>query len=381
MPLVNMKDLLAHAYGNGYAVGAFNLVSLDFLEAIITAAERARAPVILSLAEPHCGHFDFELAMPAVEAAARRCSVPVAIHLDHGANLESVVRAIRLGVNSVMVDTSLMPLDKKLTTTRAVVALAQACGVAVEGELGYSTAVESRYYMEKTGVDCLAVSFDTVREPMKNKPRLDLPLVIHGDTDLSDNHFRKLISLGVAKINYYTTLADVADKIIRANARSGEKGYTELTARVRAAIVGEVERCMRVGGSADRAAEVLACCQPWLNVEHVVVYNTPTLDEDKLRTVMAEGQRTLAAIPGVREVQVGSVADKSARYRHCWLIRFASTAVIDSYKQHPAHVAFADRLFRPAAADRLTADYCVVDTHTGVAALPLSAHDFPPPHN
>jgi len=85
---------------------------------------------------------------------------------------------------------------------------------------------------------------------------------------------------------------------------------------------------------------------------------------------MAEGQRQLSAIPGVREVQVGSVSDKSARYRHCWLIRFASSAVIESYKHHPAHVAFADRLFRPA--DRLTTDYCVAGVEPGAAVLPLS---------
>jgi fructose-bisphosphate aldolase class II len=87
---------------------------------------------------------------------------------------------------------------------------------------------------------------------------------------------------------------------------------------------------------------------------------------------MAEGQRQLSAIPGVREVQVGSVAEKSARYRHCWLIRLASTAVIDSYNQHPIHVAFADRLFSAVAADSLTADYCVAGVEPGAILLPIS---------
>ena len=93
MPLVHMKDMLDHAYAHGYAVGAFDLVGLDFLEGIVAGAERARAPMILSLAESHFAHFDFELAMPAVEAAARRAKIPVAIHLDHGASLESAVKA------------------------------------------------------------------------------------------------------------------------------------------------------------------------------------------------------------------------------------------------------------------------------------------------
>ena len=78
MPLVDMKDMRQHAYGNRYAVGAFDLVSLDFLEAILDAAERCRAPVVLSLAESHFEYFDFDLLMPAVETAARRATVPVA---------------------------------------------------------------------------------------------------------------------------------------------------------------------------------------------------------------------------------------------------------------------------------------------------------------
>ena len=106
MPLVDMRDMLNHAYRNSYAVGGFDLVSLDFLEAILRAAENCRSPVILSLAESHFEYYDFELAMAATEKAARRASVPVAIHFDHGASHESAVRAINLGCNGVMVDTS-----------------------------------------------------------------------------------------------------------------------------------------------------------------------------------------------------------------------------------------------------------------------------------
>jgi len=89
MSLVNMKDMLNHAHHHGYAVGGFDLVSLEFLEAIMEAAEATRSPAILSLAESHFEYYDFELAMAATEAAARRATVPVAIHLDHGASLES----------------------------------------------------------------------------------------------------------------------------------------------------------------------------------------------------------------------------------------------------------------------------------------------------
>ncbi len=402
MPQVNMKDMLHHAYRNGYAVGAFGLQSLDFLEAIVTAAESARAPVILSLTEAHFNHFDFKLAMSAVEAAAQRAVVPVAIHLDRGANFDSAVSAIRHGCNSVMVDTSHLPLGENIEITRAVVKMAHACGVAAEGELGYipsvneeeteqhpcvasyTTPAEAKGFVERTGVDFLAVSVGTVHDRMNGKPKLDwsrlqginaavgIPLVIRGVSGLTHEQYYKLITMGVAKINYYTTLSEIAGDCIRAAAKSGTKGYSALLASVRAAVSAEVERCMRMWGSAGRAAEVLAQCQPWLNVEHVIVYNAPGLDGERLRVAMAEGQRQLAAIPGVREIQAGSVADKSSRYRHCWLIRFASAAVIDSYNQHPAHIAFVDRLLNPEAADRLTADYLVAGIETGAAALPIS---------
>ena len=136
MPLVDMKDMHTHAYQHKHAVGAFDLVSLDFLEAIVQGAENRRAPIVLSLAESHFEYFDFELAMTATVAAARRARVPVAIHLDHGQSLDSAVRAIRLGCNGVMVDASTYPLTANIEPTRTVVEMAHGCGVPVEGELG-----------------------------------------------------------------------------------------------------------------------------------------------------------------------------------------------------------------------------------------------------
>jgi len=254
MPLVDMKDMLQHAYNHNYAVGAFDLVSLDFLQGIMIAAQRAQAPVILSLAESHFEYFDFELVMPAVEAAAKRASVPVAIHLDHGASLESAVTAINHGCNGVMVDASQQPFTDNIQRTRRVVEMAHACGVPVEGELGYvpgvegedaerhpgeiayTTVDEAKTYVAETGVDFLAVSIGTtigtVHGRMQGKPKLDfqrlqqinetlaIPLVIHGGTGLSDEQFQQLIANGVTKINYYTALSDAAAKQIRENAET-----------------------------------------------------------------------------------------------------------------------------------------------------------------
>ena len=393
MPLVNMKHMLQHAYENGYAVGAFDLVSLDFLQGIMDAAESCRAPVILSLAESHFEYFDFDLIMPAVEAAGRRASVPVAIHLDHGANLESAVSAINRGCNGVMIDASHAPFADNIQRTRAVVDMAHACGVPVEGELGYvpgvegedaerhpgeiayTTVAEARAYVKSTGIDFLAVSIGTVHGRMKGRPKLDykrlkqinealgIPLVIHGGTGLSNDQFRRLIVNGVAKVNYYTALADTAGASIHNNAKSHDAhGYTALVGGVRRATATEAERCMRLWGSAGRAAEVLSRCRPWMPVEHLIIYNVEGIDEAHVEMMMAEGRRMLGAIPGVREVTTGKAVQENAKYRYTWLVRFCQPAVIDSYREHPDHVAFADKLFRPVAGKRISIDFQIVNT-------------------
>ena len=390
MPLVHMKDMLAHAYEHGYAVGAFDVVSLDFVEGVMAAAERSRAPVILALAESHREPYDFELLMSVTEAAGRRSPVPVAIHLDHGASLEAAVRAIRLGCNGVMVDAAQANFSDNLARTKVVVEMAHACGVPVEGELGYvpgvegedaechpgttayTTVAEAKGFVERTGVDFLAVSIGNVHGRLKGKAKLDfqrlrsinqalgIPLAIHGGTGLDDDQFRRLIAKGVAKINYDTALADAAGAAIRARAKSAPAaGYTDLVQDVSAAISTEVERCMRVWGSAGRAAEVLSYCRPWASVEHLIIYNVVGISEKEAAAMMAEGQQALGAIPGVRAVVTGRAVEERARYRYCWLVRFAAPEALDSYLEHPDHVAFANRRFRPVADRDISIDYAL----------------------
>lgn len=400
MALVNMRDMLEDAYRNQYAVGAFDLVSLDFLEAIITAAENCQAPVILSLAESHFEYFDFDLVMPAVEAAARRTWVPVAIHLDHGHTLESAVRGIRLGCSGVMVDASQLEFAENVATTRRVASMAHGCGVPVEGELGYVAGVEGedaekhpgeiRYtspaeakaFIEQTKVDFLAVSIGTVHGRMSGVPRLDLdrlaqinasvgiPLVIHGGTGLSDDQFRDLVARGVAKINCYTALSDAAADRIRANVQAAPAGgYTRLVQGIQQAMTTEIERCIRLWGSAGRAEALLRSCKPWTPVDHTIFYNVAPDDGMDVEAMMAEGRQVLAKIPGVRQVFTGTAVAEDARFRYCWNVRFCHPAVIDSYRDHPEHKRFADNLFRPVAADRISIDF-VERTDPAKAPLP-----------
>lgn len=397
MPLVNMRDMLNHAYQNGYAVGGFDLVSLDFLEAIMDAAEKTRSPVILSLAESHFEYYDFELAMAAAERAAKRAAVPVAIHLDHGASYESAVHAINAGCNGVMVDASQLAFPANVAATQKVVNMAHACGVPVEGELGYVAGVEgedaekhpgeviytsveeARAYVERTQVDFLAVSIGTVHGRMRGRPKLDfdrlkrineavkIPLVIHGGTGLSDEQFRKLITQGVSKINYYTALSDAAAKSIRGNVgKHAGGGYTQMLDGVRDSIRAEVERCMINWGSAGRAAEVLERCHAWQSVQHVIIYNADNISIEQVDTIMHRGQDILAKIPGVRRVISGTAAEKKAKYQFCWLIEFAHQNVIESYREHPDHVKFANDLFRPVAGDRISIDFVEISTEQNI---------------
>lgn len=388
MPLVNMKDMLQHAYQHGYAVGAFEVVSLEFLDGIMMAAEEARAPVILSLAESHFDYYDFDLMVAAVEAAAERADVPVAIHFDHGRSLESAIDGINKGCNGILVDNSHLDFSMNARITKDVVAMAHACGVAVEGELGYvpgiegegathypgelayTSVAEAKAYVERTGIDFLAISIGTVHGVMKGKPKLDyqrlkqineaieIPLVIHGGTGLSDDQYHRLISNGVAKINCYTALSNAATKQLKENAKaSSALTYTDLTSHIKRAIAGEVGCCLRLWGSAGRAAEVLTRCEPWSAIEHLIMFSLTTRDETEINAIMHEGQQVLSSIPGVREVFTGKTLENNSNPRYTWQVRCCHSALLKSYPENPGYTAFMDKLFRSIADEKITIDF------------------------
>ena len=388
MPLVNMRDMLYHAYENNYAVGAFDLVSLDFLEAVIDAAESCRSAVILSIAEPHFVHYDYELLLSAVEAAARRASVPVAIQLDHGSSLASAVKAINLGCNGVMVDASNENFSDNIELTSAVTEMAHRCGVSVVGELGYVAGTEgegaeqhpgeaaftlpseAKAYVERTGVDFLAVSIGTVQGRMNGRAKLDyvrlkqlnqavnVPLVIHGGSGLNEDQFHKLTSNGVAKIDYFTALSDVAAKAMRKRSKESVKGsFTDLKKDVKEAIGAEVQRCLRQWGSAGRAAEVLERCELWLPVEHLIIHNVSKHSIESVDSLMAEGKRILSQIPGVREVFTGEAMKENSKYSFCWSVRFTHKAALESFREHEGFDTFLKNQLSANASDLTCIDY------------------------
>lgn len=231
--LVNLNTVLSDAQKNGYGVGLFNTTDTDMLEAVISVAEELRAPVIIGTAEVLLPAGELKLIAPSIIAAAKRATVPVVVHYDHGLTFDRCMEALQLGFSSVMFDGSAGDYEKNVADTREIVKIAHAFGATVEGEIGhvgeanandnaatdlYTKVEEALDYATATGVDALAVSIGTAHGAYKSKPKLDLarlndirnalqiPLVLHGGSGLTDDDFRGAIANGIAKVNIFTDL-------------------------------------------------------------------------------------------------------------------------------------------------------------------------------
>ena len=231
--LVNLNDVLRDAQKNHYGVGLFNTTDTDMLEAVIAAAEELRSPVIIGTAEVLLPHGELQLIAPSLLHAAKRASVPVVVHYDHGLTFDRCIEALKLGFSSIMFDGSAGNVEENLAATREMVKIAHSMGVTVEGEIGhvgladagdneatdmYTTPAEACDFVNATGVDALAIAIGTAHGAYKTKPRLDIdrlkeirasldtPLVLHGGSGLSDDDFKNTIQNGIAKVNIFTDL-------------------------------------------------------------------------------------------------------------------------------------------------------------------------------
>lgn len=231
--LVNLNYVLKKAQSEHYAVGLFNTIDSDMLEAAISAAEELNSPIIIGTAEVLLPYGELDLIAPSVISAAKRAKVPVVVHYDHGLTFERCMQALKAGFTSIMFDGSAGDADKNIYDTAQIVKIAHALGATVEGEIGhvgeaatcdnavtdnYTTPKEAAEFIEKTGVDALAVAIGTAHGAYKEKPcldierlkkiraRVDTPLVLHGGSGLSDDDFRNTVKHGIAKINIFTDL-------------------------------------------------------------------------------------------------------------------------------------------------------------------------------
>ena len=243
--LVNLKDILKDAQDKKYAVGLFNTTDTDMLEGAIAAAEELRSPIIVGTAEVLLPYGELSLIAPSIIAAAKRATVPVAVHYDHGLTFERCIEAMKLGFSSIMFDGSAGDNEINLANTREIVKIAHAMGITVEGEIGhvgeaangdnetgdmYTTREEAVAFVENTGVDALAIAIGTAHGAYKSKPKLDLerlkeirsaldtPLVLHGGSGLSDDDFRNTVKYGISKINIFTDLCNAGEKAMMENA-------------------------------------------------------------------------------------------------------------------------------------------------------------------
>lgn len=400
MPLVAMEDMINHATQNGYALGSFHIFNLESLAAVIAAAESCRAPAILSVDQTWAETADIGMLSTAAEHAAQRASVPLGLHLERGNGVDAAVAAIRWGCNGVAVDGAQLALPENIELTRSVVEMAAGCGIPVEGLLGCiaterrddtktakcrietASVDEAKAFVERTGIDFLAVTAASsahhqgkldMQRVARLRSAVSIPLVIYEGNSLSDDQLRRMAAQGVAKIHFATYLS-----LLNAGSSKSDLVDTQTDSaaeqmrHVRDCIYAYVLERMRILGSAGRAAEVLLHCRAWEPVEHVIVFNVDTTADLNINRVLAQGRQVLSGIPGVRYVYTGEAIQSGAAYRFCWLVRFVHPAVIDSYREHPAHKKFADELFRPIAPARMSIDFQIT-----AAVDPLLAEGAP----
>lgn len=231
MALVKMKDLLKRAEEKNIGCGAFSVGNMEMVKGAIRAAEELETPIILQIAEVRLKNSPLHLMGPMMVQAAKEAKVDVAVHLDHGLTFETVDKALELGFTSVMLDASTLPFEENIAKVKTVVEKAQKYGATVEAELGLVGGSEDGscdhgirctdpddavVYARETGIDALAVAIGNAHGNYPVAPTLafdvlekihekvDIPLVLHGGSGITDKDFQRAISLGIRKVNIAT---------------------------------------------------------------------------------------------------------------------------------------------------------------------------------
>ena len=232
MPLVTTTEMFKKAYEGGYAIGAFNVNNMEIVQGITRAAKKLNAPVILQCSAGARKYASHGYLVAMVKAAAEETGLPIALHLDHGPDFETCKACIDGGFTSVMIDGSSLPYEENIAITQKVCEVAHLANVSVESELGtigttgnsieggttgiiYTDPDQAKDFVEKTGIDTLAVAIGTAHGiyPSDMKPELrldilqilkdtlDIPLVLHGGSSNKDEEIAKAVKIGISKIN------------------------------------------------------------------------------------------------------------------------------------------------------------------------------------
>ena len=228
--LVNFQTILKDADEKGYAVPAFNVYNMETVMGVIAAAEEQRSPVIIQFYSRLATTGFVDYLAPIILKVAEKASVPVCMHLDHGAGYEAAAIALKNGATGIMVDFSKLDMEENIANTKKSVDILSAMNIGVEGEIGhigsaadgvptdYTTVEEAKKYVEGTGVTALAVAVGTAHGKYKQAPVLQIerikeikesvgiPLVLHGGSGVPDDQIKLAIQAGIRKINFGTDL-------------------------------------------------------------------------------------------------------------------------------------------------------------------------------
>jgi len=235
MKLKNTKELILDAQKNGYAVPAFNIHNLETIQTVLETCEKLKSPVILAATPSTVDYANREYLIAIMQQAMEKLTIPLAFHLDHFENVGDIKAIIAEGCRSVMIDASKHPLEENIVIVRDIVDFAHACGATVEAELGklggqednikvdekdafFTNPDEAVEFVERTGIDTLAVAIGTAHGLYKKEPKLDferlakirqvidIPLVLHGASGVPSMAVQKAIDLGICKVNIATEL-------------------------------------------------------------------------------------------------------------------------------------------------------------------------------
>ncbi len=287
MSLVSLAELLNDAKQKKYGVFATNAFSFEMAEIIVAAAEEKKSPVILMIAEDLFGFLDPAGIAPALIPVLEKAKVPVTFHLDHGMDLEIVINSMQSGFNSIMYDGSRHSLAQNIQIMKKLRRLSDPLGISIEGEVGYvggleggEQNIEEQYidankytkiedaikFTNETKVDALAIAAGTIHGKFRLKPDIDFnrikeindavdaPLVLHGSSGLSDEDFKKAISCGITKINYFTNLVTVASEKTRETVCTNKSfSYLTLNKIVMESVKEKIKQKMDLFGSTGRA--------------------------------------------------------------------------------------------------------------------------------
>ncbi len=304
--LVTLNQVLAPAKQNKYAVGLFNAVNMELARGIISAAEATQSPVIMGTAEVLFPYGPLEEVSYYLIPMAKKAKIPVVVHLDHGLKKETCLKALELGFTSIMYDCSTDDYDTNVKKVKEMAEIAHSYGATIEGELGHVGDNEgsaegsshlsdpskfftdpklAKDYVEKTKVDALAIAVGNAHGAYKLPPKLDferiktiantvdVPLVLHGGSGLTDNDFRRAIKEGISKVNIFTDINIAAVKAEFSKFTDMNKGIIDLIPAAVEAVKQETIAKMELFSSDGKAP--------------IVSSKAPTEDMNKLVDMIA----------------------------------------------------------------------------------------------